>query len=77
MTLYEFHMLSMNEQATHLWQQQPLDERLEGDHAIFLYSCVDFYAEVFYDRILNRIVKIRAFRALHLLTPYLLKSSNG
>ncbi|WP_158829119.1 hypothetical protein [Mucilaginibacter lacusdianchii] len=72
MTLYEFNALNENERAEVLWEQTPLSQRFEQPSCvILLYSLQDFYAEVFYDQEENRITRVRGFRALHLLAPYL------
>lgn len=71
MTLYEFNAMHEHERAEMLWSFAPLAQRIEAPHVMLLYSLEEFYAEVCYDQTENRITRIRGFRSLHLLAPYL------
>lgn len=70
-TLYEFNALDDNGRAEVAWTGTYLGQREEGDQIIQLYSLPDFYTEVFYDPAKNEITRIRGFKKLHLLTPYI------
>lgn len=73
MTTTEFERLSINEQAEYVWSHQLLDIRMDLQHRILLYSLPDFYVEVDYHAKENRIVRIKAFRDIRKLSPYLKK----
>jgi hypothetical protein len=66
-------LLDINSRAEFLWNFSPLDERREDGWLVLLYSLPGFYAEVFYDGLDNRIVKIRGFNSLQPLAAYLNK----
>jgi len=70
-TLYQFLALDLNEQAEVLWKGAYLGNRMEGKVTVQLYSVSNFYAELYYDRVENSIIKIRPFNNKDLLEPYL------
>ena len=70
-TLFDFNAMDDNERAEVAWSGTYLGDRQEGGHIIQLYSLPDFYVEVFYDTDRNDISRIRGFKKLHLLTPYI------
>ena len=71
MTLYEFIALDKNSKANTLWQQgKYLAMRDEGGFRFALYELEDFFVQVTYDRVANKIVKLTPFKAMGLLEPY-------
>jgi hypothetical protein len=72
MTLYQYKALQEKEQAEVLWEcGVHLGERSYEDHKILLYQIEDFYVEVFYHQEQNRLVRLRSFRNVDQLRPYL------
>jgi hypothetical protein len=70
--IYEFQMLSENEQASHLWEcGEYLVTRIEAENKINLYALKDYYVEVTYQGQINKITGLRIFKTLRLLEPYL------
>lgn len=70
MTLYQFIGLDVGQQAEYVWQGKYVDTRSEGDYRILLYNLGDFYAEVFYSIQENQISRIKGFKAISHLAPY-------
>jgi hypothetical protein len=72
MTLYEYKLLSETEQKVMLWERGVyLSERYDLQHCIGLYQIEGFYVEVFYAREQNTIRRIRSFKSVDQLRPYL------
>jgi hypothetical protein len=71
MTLYEFNLLSENDQAEVVWSGSHIGERTENEYEILLYQVDGFYVEVFYHKEQNQIVRFRSFSSLNQLNPYL------
>jgi hypothetical protein len=71
--IYEFNLMPFDEQANTLWDYGScLTERL-GENGIKyqLHALSDFYVEVVYDAVKNRIVEFKSFKRGERLTPYL------
>jgi len=75
MILFNFLGLDMDQQAAIVWQGKFLADRSEGNCRMLLYRVHDFYAEVVYDTLKNRITFIKGFNARSHLVPYLLTRS--
>ena len=72
MTLYQYKLLDYTDQACVLWNKGVfLCERKAGQHTIALYQIDGFYVEVFYHREHNQIERLRSFRNVDQLRPYL------
>jgi len=71
MTLYEFNTLSENEKANAVWSAIFLMSRENDALKYSLYSVNDFFVEVSYDNIENKIIKFQSFRTKRLLEAYL------
>lgn len=71
MTLYQFRLLDQDEQAGAVWDGTFLETRFEPGYKILLYAVGDFYVEVYYSDTLNEITRIRPFRYVDILKPYL------
>ncbi len=71
MTLYEFNALNDEERAAFAIQGVFVELRFEKEFKVALYSHPDFYAEVFYNGLQNRIVSCRAFTSLAPLAAYI------
>ena len=70
-TLDDFNALNETEQAEAIWQGTLLADREENGLIVRLYSLNSFYGEVFYNAHTNKILRLRAFKALNELAPYL------
>ena len=71
MTLYEFNSLDEQEQAEAVWDSVHIGERWVEEHNILLYQRDEFYFEVFHHKEYKVIRRIRAFRNVSQLGPYL------
>jgi hypothetical protein len=72
MTLFQFKQLEMNEQAQITWHKGVhLSTRFTGMHAILLWQIDAFYVEIFYNRLDDKIERLRSFRSTIPLRPYL------
>ena len=71
MTLYQFSALSEQEQANLIWDGVFLDVVTIGDDNVLLYALEAFFVEVHYAPSLNKIRKLRPFKSIELLDPYL------
>ena len=72
MTLDEFRLMNLNDQAETTWNMGVLlGHREEGVHNMILYRINDFFAEIYYDRDMNEITGIKSFVSDELLQPYL------
>lgn len=72
MGIYEFNQLGPDDQANLLWEHGTfLMNRLDDKHIFNLYSLSDFYVEVCYDNKSNSISRIRTFKIIGALEPYL------
>ena len=71
LTLYDFNALSENEKADAVWSGTFLADREENGLTVQLYAINNFYVELFYDPVANKILRFRSFTSKHLLTPYL------
>lgn len=70
--LYQYNVLDQDSKASMLWEHGKfLMNRFEGDFKINLYNLFDFSVEVWYQSELNSIEKIRTFKSLDALEPYL------
>ena len=72
MGIYEFNQLPLDGQEK-LVQEDAifLTNRLEQNFGLTLYGLFDFYVEVHLNNETNEIKKIRAFKSIEPLTPYL------
>lgn len=74
MTLYQFNQLDKTDQTCVLWNKGVfLCERKTDQHTIGLYQVNGFYIEVFYHPEHNSIERLRSFRSVDQLRPYLEK----
>ena len=72
MTLYEFKLLSKQEQASTTWEKGVfLSSRKGSGFAVSLYQVDGFYVEVYYNSTENKIESIKSFTTTTLLEPYL------
>ena len=70
-SLEEFNQLSDREKAEAIWQGNFLADREENGLIVQLYSLCDFYVEVYYDGLANKILRFRPFKNTSQLTPYI------
>ena len=71
MTLYEFNALGENAQADAIWEYSVfLCSRQLGKQTVGLYQIDAFYVEVYYNRKLNKITKLKSFLSTEALKPY-------
>ena len=76
MTLYQYKALDQTDQACVLWNKGVfLGERSNTEYTIALYPVEGFYVEVFYHQEKNSIERLRSFRSVYQLRPYLEKIS--
>jgi hypothetical protein len=74
MTLYEFIMLSEEEQYNTIWDKGVLvDQFIKNDIAINLYAINEFFVEIYYDQKANKILYKKHFKHGELLEKYLKK----
>jgi len=59
------------EQAEAIWSAVHIGERRDSEHNILLYQRDDFYIEVFHHKEYNVIRRIRSFKSIEQLEPYL------
>ena len=72
MTLYEFKLLSGNEQLDILYNQGVyIGKRKHGKETIVLYQLESFYVELFYIKYRCYVRRIHCFHSTLLLDPYL------
>ena len=72
MTLYEFLTLSEDEQFNTVWSKGVfVEQHIENEIAINLYSINNFFVEVYYDRKANKIIDKKTFKQGILLDKYL------
>lgn len=71
MKLNDFFRLSIDEQVETVSQGDFLGEREAKPYVIFLFNIDNFYAEVFYDEIKNKITRVKPFKTVRILEPYL------
>jgi hypothetical protein len=60
-SLYEFIVLSEQEQAEVTWQGEYFLSREEREHTIMLYKVYVFYVEVYYNNTTNEIERFNPF----------------
>ena len=74
MNLYEFELLSDNEQIDLLYADGVyLGKRKAGEYSVVLYQLDNFYVEILYKRYRYYISRIRCFTSTNLLEPYLVQ----
>lgn len=71
MKLNDFFRLSIDEQVETVSQGDFLGEREAKPYVIFLFNIDNFYAEVFYDEIKHKITRVKPFKTIRILEPYL------
>jgi hypothetical protein len=72
MTLFEFQLLSLSDQARMLHEEGVyIGKRKEGNVTMLLYQLESFYVEVFYSKYRRYIEKIRSSGSTAMLDPYL------
>lgn len=72
MNFYEFSQLDKDDQAQRVWKSgKHLSTRYSSIYAILLWQMDTFYAEIYYDRIDNKIETVRSFLSLEPITRYL------
>ena len=70
--LYQFNALTDPEKAQEVLEHGAnLKTRTEGGLIVNLYSISNFYVEVWYDGASNRIDRIRSFKNIDHLEPYI------
>jgi len=77
MTLYDFRALNEPEQFEVTWAGTFLADRQEPGYNVLLYCLGEFYVEVYFSIVKQAAVGLRAFKALHLLEPYLNQINNS
>ncbi len=71
MTLYDYKMLSEDEQWDTLWDKGKFLANLKIiDKSFSLYAIDKFFVEVVYDAEQNTITEVRSFKTGHLLDKY-------
>ncbi|MBC8054634.1 MAG: hypothetical protein H7Y13_16365 [Sphingobacteriaceae bacterium] len=73
MKLNDFFKLSVDEQVETVSKGDFLGEREAKPYLIFLFNIENFYAEIFYDELKNKITRVKPFKAVRILEPYLEK----
>lgn len=69
---FEFRFLPDEEQSDYILNEGKFLCTLDlPEHKIGLYHLFDFYVEVYYHKPKNKIVKVKSFRSLEYLEPYL------
>lgn len=69
---FEFRFLPDEEQSDYILNEGKFLCTLDlPEHKIGLYHLFDFYVEVYYHKQKNKIVKVKSFRSLEYLEPYL------
>lgn len=71
LTTGDFNALTETQKADAVWQGSFLADREENGLAVQLYAVGNFYVELFYDPLANKILSFRSFTTKNLLTPYL------
>ena len=72
MGIYKFNQLSLDEQKELVWSVAVfLTNRIEQNFGLSLYKLFDFYAEVHLNNDTNQIEKIKTFKSIEPLQPYL------
>jgi len=71
--LNDFFKLSLNEQIETASQGDFLGEREAKPYVIFLFNIGNFYAEIFYDEERSKITRVKPFKTVRVLDPYLEK----
>ena len=72
MYLYEFRQLHEEDQAQTVWEcGEHIATKYINLYAILLWQLDGFYVEMFYNRIDDKIEKIRSFVSTKMLAPYL------
>jgi len=71
MTLYEFNMLSDDEQLSAVWDKGIfLENHISKTEKINCYAIDKFFVEVVYDAKINKITEVRSFKEGHCLDKY-------
>ncbi|HEV7333926.1 MAG TPA: hypothetical protein VGN63_23025 [Flavisolibacter sp.] len=70
MTLYEFRLLSEEEQAQTIWFGQFFLSREDREYTVLLYKVYDFYVEAYYSNESERVVKLNPFSSKERLKLY-------
>ncbi len=72
MTLYEFNLLSENQQTEVVWNEGDfVTDRQENGYSILLYQLYSFYVEIKYFTKANDFLVYRSFSNIDQLEPYL------
>ncbi len=72
MTLFDFQLLSKNEQVDLLYKEGVyIGKRKINNSCVLLYQLESFYIEVFYKKYRCSVIRIHCFRSTTLLDPYL------
>lgn len=71
MKLNDFFKLNITEQVETASKGNFLGEREARPYVIFLFNIGNFYAEVFYDEVNHKITRVKPFKAVRILEPYL------
>lgn len=72
MGIYEFNLLELDQQKKLVWKDGIfLTNRKEQSLGLSLYRLFDFYAEVHLNNDTSEIEKIRTFKSVEQLDPYL------
>jgi hypothetical protein len=69
--IYAFIAMNEAEKACAVGDGTYLGGRFENNTIIQLYGVGDFYVEVFFDPLINKITRFRPFKTVTLLEPYL------
>lgn len=72
MDLYDFHFMTSDVRAEAVWVHGTfLAIRSEADHYVALYYMGNFFVEVWYSPVVNKITYTNGFKSGELLEPYL------
>lgn len=72
MTLFDFQLLSKNEQVDLLYKEGVyIGKRKINNSCVLLYQLESFYIEVYYKKYRCSVIRIHCFRSTTLLDPYM------
>lgn len=70
--IYEFNLLETNEQADYLWNNgEFITNAIQHGVTHQLHVLHDFYVELEYHAVQNRVAQLKSFKTSTLLEPYL------
>lgn len=70
-TLYDFQAMSFEERLASVYEATFIGDRSEGSLFVQFYNMGTFYAELYYSTENNEVVRVRGFKSIKQLDPYL------